>query len=60
MRGSVIFEYALDVHEEPRSVWLTCAAIPEMHAVGDTLGEALATAIDAIETAFPSMWMIAG
>lgn len=47
-----MFEYALDVHEEPGSVWLTCAAIPEMHAVGDTLGEALATAIDAIETAF--------
>ncbi|SDT67083.1 type II toxin-antitoxin system HicB family antitoxin [Pseudomonas granadensis] len=47
-----MFEYALDVHEEPGSVWLTCAAIPEMHAVGDTRGEALTTAIDAIETAF--------
>jgi len=47
-----MFEYALDVHEEPRSFWLTCAAIPEMHSVGDTLGEALAIAIDAIETAF--------
>ena len=46
-----MFEYALEVHEEPDSVWLSCAEIPEMHAVGDTLEQALDTAIDAIETA---------
>jgi antitoxin HicB len=34
MRGIVMFEYALEVHEEPDSVWLSCAEIPEMHDVG--------------------------
>jgi len=51
MRGNVMFEYALEVHEEPSSVWLSCAEIPEMHAAGDTLKEALDGAIDAMETA---------
>ncbi|NYH08646.1 type II toxin-antitoxin system HicB family antitoxin [Pseudomonas moraviensis] len=46
-----MFEYALEVHEEPGSVWLSCAVIPEMHVAGDTLKEALDGAIDAMETA---------
>jgi antitoxin HicB len=46
-----MFEYALEVHEEPDSVWLSCADIPEMHAAGDRLEEALVSALDAIETA---------
>ncbi|AIS15537.1 hypothetical protein C4K19_0377 [Pseudomonas chlororaphis subsp. aurantiaca] len=46
-----MFEYALEVHDEPGSVWLSCAEIPEMHAAGDTLGEALDGALDSIETA---------
>ncbi|WP_426232859.1 type II toxin-antitoxin system HicB family antitoxin [Pseudomonas sp. TWP3-2] len=46
-----MFEYALEVHEEPSSVWLSCAEIPEMYAAGDTLGEALSSALDSIETA---------
>jgi antitoxin HicB len=46
-----MFEYALEVHEEPGSVWLSCAEIPEMHAAGDCLGTALDSALDSIETA---------
>lgn len=46
-----MFEYALEIHEEPGSVWLSCAEIPELHAAGDTLGKALASALDAMETA---------
>ena len=46
-----MFEYALEVHEEPGSVWLSCAEIPEMHAAGDDLTEALDCALDSMETA---------
>lgn len=46
-----MFEYALEVHEEPGSVWLSCAEIPEMHAAGDDLMEALDCALDSMETA---------
>ncbi|EJN32313.1 type II toxin-antitoxin system HicB family antitoxin [Pseudomonas sp. GM80] len=46
-----MFEYALEVHEEPGCIWLSCAEIPEMHAAGDTVEQALDSAIDGIETA---------
>ncbi|WP_053181112.1 type II toxin-antitoxin system HicB family antitoxin [Pseudomonas thivervalensis] len=46
-----MFEYALETHEEPGCVWLSCAEIPEMHAAGDNLAEALDGVLDAIETA---------
>lgn len=46
-----MFEYALEIHKEPGSVWLSCAEIPEMHAAGETLDEALDSALDSIETA---------
>jgi antitoxin HicB len=46
-----MFEYALEVHKEPGSVWLSCVEIPEMHAAGETLEEALESALDSIETA---------
>jgi antitoxin HicB len=46
-----MFEYALEVHKEPGSVWLSCVEIPEMHAAGETLDEALDSALDSIETA---------
>ncbi|PTS96457.1 MULTISPECIES: type II toxin-antitoxin system HicB family antitoxin [unclassified Pseudomonas] len=46
-----MFAYALDVHKEPGSFWLSCAEIPEMHAAGDTLEEAYESALDSIETA---------
>ncbi|WP_192559511.1 type II toxin-antitoxin system HicB family antitoxin [Pseudomonas allokribbensis] len=47
-----MFEYALEIHEEPGSAWLSCAEIPEMHAAGDTLEEVLDGAIEVMETAF--------
>jgi len=29
-----MFEYALEVHEEPGSVWVSCAETLELHATG--------------------------
>ncbi|WP_028681530.1 type II toxin-antitoxin system HicB family antitoxin [Pseudomonas chlororaphis] len=46
-----MFKYALEIHEEPGTVWLSCEEIPEFHAAGDTVGEALDCALDALETA---------
>ncbi|MFI8645938.1 type II toxin-antitoxin system HicB family antitoxin [Pseudomonas iridis] len=47
-----MFVYALEIHEEPGCTWVSCAEIPEMHAAGETLEEALESALDAFETAF--------
>jgi antitoxin HicB len=47
-----MYDYPLQIHEEPGAgVWLSSDEIPEMHAAGDTLEEALASATDAMETA---------
>ncbi|NBA93767.1 type II toxin-antitoxin system HicB family antitoxin [Pseudomonas sp. R5(2019)] len=46
-----MYEYPLEIHQEPSGVWLSCWDIPEMHASGDTLAEAFADATDAMETA---------
>jgi antitoxin HicB len=46
-----MYEYPLEIHDEHPGVWLSSPDIPEMHAAGDTLEEALATAVDAMETA---------
>lgn len=48
-----MFEYALEVHEEPGSVWVSCAETLELHATGDTLEEAQATALGASEKEDP-------
>lgn len=45
-----MYNYALQIHEEPNGVWLSCPDLPEMHASGESVEEALSTAADALET----------
>jgi antitoxin HicB len=44
-------DYTLEIHHEAAGVWVTCVEVPEMHASGDTLADALADAADAMDTA---------
>ncbi|MHC8346743.1 type II toxin-antitoxin system HicB family antitoxin [Pseudomonas sp. RT6P73] len=44
-----MFEYALQIHRAPDSVWLRNVEIPELHIAGDTLEQALACALDDFE-----------
>lgn len=46
-----MYQYPLELHEESTGVWLSCRDIPEMNASGDTLDEALAEALDGMESA---------
>lgn len=46
-----MYQYPLELHEEPTGVWLSCPDIPEMNASGDTLAEAFAEALDGMESA---------
>lgn len=47
-----MFDYPLTVHTDDNpGVALTCDAIPEFNAAGDTLAEAMVEAVDAMETA---------
>jgi len=45
-------DYTLEInHEEGAGAWLTCVEVPEMHAAGDTLADALEDVADAMDTA---------
>lgn len=44
-------DYTLEINHEAAGVWLTCVEVPEMHASGDTLVDALSDAGDAMDTA---------
>ncbi|MHC8403407.1 type II toxin-antitoxin system HicB family antitoxin [Pseudomonas sp. MDT1-17] len=44
-----MFEYTLKIHQEPDSIWLTSSDIPELHIAGDTLEQALASALNDLE-----------
>lgn len=46
-----MYHYPLDLHTEPTGVWLSCPDIPEMNASGKTLDEALAEALNGLESA---------
>ncbi len=46
-----MYQYPLELHEESTGVWLSCLDVPEMNASGDTLDEALAEALDGMESA---------
>ncbi|EKG29642.1 MULTISPECIES: type II toxin-antitoxin system HicB family antitoxin [Pseudomonas syringae group] len=47
-----MYQYPLELHQEPTGIWLSCPDIPEMNASGDTLDEALAEALNGMESAF--------
>lgn len=46
-----MYAYPLEVHREATGVWLSCPDVPEMNAAGDTLDEALAEALNGMESA---------
>jgi len=46
-----MYQYPLELHYEAPGVWLSCPDVPEMNAAGDTLGEALAEALNGLESA---------
>ncbi|WP_432780685.1 type II toxin-antitoxin system HicB family antitoxin (plasmid) [Pseudomonas corrugata] len=46
-----MYHYPLEMHTEPSGVWLSCPDIPEMNASGNTLDEALAEALNGLESA---------
>lgn len=46
-----MYDYQLEIHEEAEGVWLSCPDVPEMHAAGETLDEAMTGAVEAMETA---------
>ncbi|WP_122423280.1 type II toxin-antitoxin system HicB family antitoxin [Pseudomonas viridiflava] len=46
-----MYQYPLELHQEPTGVWLSCPDIPEMNASGDTLDEALDEALNGMESA---------
>lgn len=46
-----MYQYPLELHQEPTGVWLSCPDVPEMNASGDTLGEAFAEALNGLESA---------
>jgi len=46
-----MYQYPLELHPEPTGVWLSCPDIPEMNAAGDTLPEAMAEALNGLESA---------
>src|ERR1700745_3891600 len=48
---SRMYQYPLELHNEPTGVWLSCPDVPEMNASGDTLGEAFAEALNGLESA---------
>ena len=45
-------DYTLEIHhDEKAGIWLSCVEIPEMHASGDSLAEALRDTADAMDAA---------
>ncbi|WP_440057881.1 type II toxin-antitoxin system HicB family antitoxin [Pseudomonas fragariae (ex Marin et al. 2024)] len=46
-----MYQYPLELHQEPTGVWLSCPDIPEMNASGDTLDEALDETLNGMESA---------
>lgn len=46
-----MYQYPLELHPEPTGVWLSCPDIPEMNAAGDTLADAIAEALNGLESA---------
>lgn len=46
-----MYQYPLELHPEPNGVWLSCPDVPEMNAEGDTLAEAMAEALNGLESA---------
>ncbi len=46
-----MYQYPLELHPEPTGVWLSCPDIPEMNASGDNLPEAMAEALNGLESA---------
>ena len=46
-----MYQYPLELHEEPTGVWLSCPDVPEMNASGDTLADALGEALNGMESA---------
>ncbi|WP_055137523.1 type II toxin-antitoxin system HicB family antitoxin [Pseudomonas corrugata] len=46
-----MYQYPLEVHREATGVWLSCPDVPEMNAAGDNLDEALAEALNGMESA---------
>lgn len=46
-----MYQYPLELHHEAPGVWLSCPDVPEMNAAGDTLPEAMAEALNGLESA---------
>lgn len=46
-----MYQYPLELHPEPTGVWLSCPDVPEMNASGDSLPEAMAEALNGLESA---------
>lgn len=45
-------QYAVQIQQEGKAFLVSCRDLPEMNSVGDSLNEALAEAVDGIESVF--------
>ncbi|WP_219097561.1 type II toxin-antitoxin system HicB family antitoxin [Pseudomonas sp. UMAB-40] len=47
-----MYSYPLEIHNDPDGLWLSAPDVARMYGVGDTMEQAMASALDGIETAF--------
>jgi antitoxin HicB len=47
-----MYSYPIEIHDDPDGLWLSAPDVARMYGVGDTMAQAMASALDGIETAF--------
>lgn len=47
-----LYDYLVQIHDDPDGLWLTCPDIPRTHGVGDDMAGALESLRDGLETVF--------
>lgn len=47
-----MYSYPIEIHDDPDGLWLSAPDVARMYGMGDTMAEAMASALDGIETAF--------
>lgn len=47
-----MYNYPIEIHDDPDGLWLSAPDIERLYGVGDTMAQAMSSALDGIETAF--------